>query len=87
MRCTRDGNSRVFNGFPVIDRNGVQIGVVHDAQVSSSLQIQAIRFETTPNVMGASRCVFLTQVNATPTTAGIRVPMTMGNLIQSIAAN
>lgn len=88
LRCTGDGNSQVFNGFPVIDRNGVQVGVVHDAQVNASLQIEALRFETTPNVLGGnSRCVYLTNIRARPSPGGIRVPTTMGNLIQNIALN
>lgn len=54
MACSGGGNSFVYNGYPVVDRNGNPIGVVHDTRLSPDLKITGLQIKTTRN-----RCVGL----------------------------
>lgn len=46
LHCAGAGNSAVYNGYPVVDRNGVLAGWVHDTKLSPDLKIVQVQFET-----------------------------------------
>jgi hypothetical protein len=46
MRCAGDGNTVVYNGYSVVDRNGVFVGWVNDTRLDANLKIMRIRLET-----------------------------------------
>lgn len=54
MACAGAGNASVYDGYPLVDRNGLLIGTVHDTRLSSDLKIAAVRVKTVGN-----RCVGL----------------------------
>lgn len=54
MACGGSGNSAVYNGYPVVDRSGAQIGVVHDTRLSQDLRISGLEMRSMRN-----RCVGL----------------------------
>lgn len=45
LHCAGAGNSAVYNGYPVVDRNGVLAGWVHDTRLSPDLKIVQVQFE------------------------------------------
>lgn len=50
LTCARGGNTQVFNGFSVVDRNGQMVGWVHDAQITPDQTITQLQFQTVRNV-------------------------------------
>ncbi len=54
MRCAKGGNSQVYNGLPVSDRNGTVMGWVHDTSLDQSLKIAGVSFQSVDN-----RCLSL----------------------------
>ncbi len=49
LTCARGGNTQVFNGFSLVDRNGQMVGWVHDAQITPDQTITQLRFQTVRN--------------------------------------
>jgi hypothetical protein len=47
--CAKDGNETAYNGFVVRDRDGAMIGWVHEATVSKSGKLLAMRIQSTGN--------------------------------------
>lgn len=47
--CAKDGNETAYNGFVVRDRDGAMIGWVHEATVSKSGKVLAMRIQSTGN--------------------------------------
>lgn len=47
MACAKDGNETAYNGFVVRDRSGEMIGWVHEATVSPSGKVLAVRMLST----------------------------------------
>lgn len=50
MACAGSGNSGVYDGFALVDRNGQPIGQVHDTRLSPDLKIMGIRVKTVRNL-------------------------------------
>lgn len=46
MPCAADGNTAVYNGYTVFDKNGIFIGWVNDTTLDPTLKIQNIRVQT-----------------------------------------
>jgi hypothetical protein len=46
MTCARDGNATAFNGYVVRDRNGIPVGIVHDATLSPDMKLVAVRMQS-----------------------------------------
>lgn len=49
MRCANGGNAQLYNGFALVDRQGTQIGIVHDTWLTPGLDIAALRVRTADN--------------------------------------
>jgi hypothetical protein len=47
LTCAKDGNETAYNGFVVRDRDGAMIGWVHEAPVSPSGKVLAVRMQST----------------------------------------
>ncbi len=47
--CAKGGNETAYNGFVVRDRDGAMIGWVHEATVSKSGKVLAMRIQSTGN--------------------------------------
>ena len=47
LTCAKDGNETAYNGFVVRDRDGAMIGWVHEATVSPSGKVLAVRMQST----------------------------------------
>jgi hypothetical protein len=54
LACAGEGNSSVYDGYALVDRNGLLIGRVHDTRLSPDLKIAALRVRTASN-----RCIGL----------------------------
>lgn len=44
--ATKDGNTTAFNGYPLRDRDGRMLGIIHSAQLDGSAKIKAISIQS-----------------------------------------
>lgn len=55
-----DGNTTAFNGYPLIDRHGNQVGIIHSMQLAENARIAAVSIQTS-----GKSCASLSKVGFT----------------------
>ncbi|WP_114965569.1 hypothetical protein [Alkalilacustris brevis] len=80
MRCRKDGNSSVYDGFVAFDPQGRALGVVHDTMVGHDLGFESLRIATIPRDGVASACVMIRTSDVRLGNGAMMLPVTWDRL-------